>query len=166
MAVKKCAADAVASRPSLISFSGIDGAGKTTQIENVSSFFQEQGLRVSRFTFWDDVAVWSKIRAEVGSHSANSSPGEQKTERSFSSKNNKHVRKWWFKSGAIGDVYAGCRQVAALAGQPDDSEYRCHHLRPLHIRSDREPLFAVRSGSNLCQVSAEASAHARCGIHY
>ncbi len=95
MTVNNCAADAFASRPFLISFSGIDGAGKTTQIENVSSFLQEQGLRVARFTFWDDVAVWSKMRAEVGSQSANSSHGEQKTESSFSSKNNKHVRKSW-----------------------------------------------------------------------
>ncbi|MGO8794733.1 MAG: thymidylate kinase [Candidatus Sulfotelmatobacter sp.] len=95
MAPEKSASNAIATRPLLVTFSGIDGAGKTTQIENVSSFFQEQGLRVSRFTFWDDVAVWSKMRAEVGSHSANASPGGQTTERSFSSKNNKHVRKWY-----------------------------------------------------------------------
>ena len=86
---------ATASGPFLITFSGIDGAGKTTQIENVTCYFQERGLRVSRFTFWDDVAVWSKMRAEVGSRSANSSHAGQKPKLSFSSKNNKHVRKWW-----------------------------------------------------------------------
>lgn len=92
---KQSAPNAPSSRPFLISFSGIDGAGKSTQIENVSSFFRAQGLRVSRFTFWDDVAVWANMRSEVGSRSAKSSDKRKKDELTFSTRNNKHVRKWY-----------------------------------------------------------------------
>jgi len=99
-----------ASRPFLITFSGIDGAGKTTQIECLHSRLQQQGLRVLRLSFWDDVAVWSKMRAGVGNWSLHSvqenvppenvaldfpAPVPLKTEPAFVPQNNKHVRKWY-----------------------------------------------------------------------
>jgi len=80
-------------RPFVISFSGIDGAGKTTQIESLSLSLQEQGFRVLRLSFWDDVAVWSKMRAGVGG-----SDESGHAERPFSPKNNKHVRKWYLSA--------------------------------------------------------------------
>jgi thymidylate kinase len=86
---------ALATRPFLITFSGIDGAGKTTQIEYVSSLLQERGLRVLRLSFWDDIAVWSNLRAGVGNWTADSSSTAPAAERSFSPRNNKHVRKWY-----------------------------------------------------------------------
>ena len=39
-----------------VSFSGMDGAGKSTQIEISSAHMQEAGLRVRIITFWDDMA--------------------------------------------------------------------------------------------------------------
>ena len=69
MAPDKTDSLATATRPFVITFSGIDGAGKTTQIEHLSSCLQKQGLRVLRLSFWDDVAVWSKLRAGVGQRS-------------------------------------------------------------------------------------------------
>jgi thymidylate kinase len=49
-------------RPILISFSGMDGAGKSTQIANLQSLAEYHGLRVTLLTFWDDVVVLSRYR--------------------------------------------------------------------------------------------------------
>jgi dTMP kinase len=97
MAVNQASTRGTATRPFVISFSGIDGAGKTTQIENLTSFLQSQGLRVVRLSFWDDVAVGSKLRAGVGQRTVDQS---QKT--SFDPKNNKHVRKWYLSAARAG----------------------------------------------------------------
>jgi thymidylate kinase len=57
------------SRVRFVSFSGIDGAGKSTQIDSLQSWLTRKGLRVGLFTFWDDVVVGSKLR-ETASHCA------------------------------------------------------------------------------------------------
>jgi len=49
-------------RPVLVSFSGIDGAGKSTQIENLHRRLRDAGLRVQRLAFWDDIAVLRRFR--------------------------------------------------------------------------------------------------------
>jgi thymidylate kinase len=46
----------------LVSFSGIDGAGKSTQIENLQRHLSARGLEVQRLAFWDDVAVLRRFR--------------------------------------------------------------------------------------------------------
>jgi thymidylate kinase len=51
----------------LVSFSGIDGAGKSTQIENLSARLRQAGVRVLLVTFWNDVARLTRIR-EVSGH--------------------------------------------------------------------------------------------------
>jgi thymidylate kinase len=50
-----------------VSFSGIDGAGKSTQIEALRTRLNGAGLRVLLVTFWDDVARLTRIR-EVSGH--------------------------------------------------------------------------------------------------
>jgi thymidylate kinase len=50
----------------LVSFSGIDGAGKSTQIANLCARMQEACLRVKLITFWDDVARLKRIRESAG----------------------------------------------------------------------------------------------------
>jgi thymidylate kinase len=52
----------------VVSFSGIDGAGKTTQIEALCRFLNERGLRWRLYTFWDDVAAFSRIREKCSFH--------------------------------------------------------------------------------------------------
>lgn len=54
-------------RPRFVSFSGMDGAGKSTQIHNLRTRLAEAGLKVSLVTFWDDVARLTRFR-EVSSH--------------------------------------------------------------------------------------------------
>lgn len=50
-----------------VSFSGMDGAGKSTQIHNLRTRLTDAGLRVSLITFWDDVARLKQVR-EVSGH--------------------------------------------------------------------------------------------------
>jgi len=50
----------------LISFSGIDGAGKSTQIENLRSRLEQAGRSAQIITFWDDVATLKQFREGVG----------------------------------------------------------------------------------------------------
>jgi thymidylate kinase len=52
-----------------ISFSGIDGAGKSTQIQALQSSLIQLGLKISTLTMWDDVVVGARFR-ETASHLA------------------------------------------------------------------------------------------------
>lgn len=48
--------------PLLISFSGVDGSGKSTQIENLRSALHAAGMTTSLLAFWDNVVVGVKYR--------------------------------------------------------------------------------------------------------
>jgi len=50
-----------------VSFSGIDGAGKSTQIRQFCASIEQLGLRYSLVSFWDDVARFKGLR-EGASH--------------------------------------------------------------------------------------------------
>jgi thymidylate kinase len=88
--------------PFLITFSGIDGAGKTTQIEQLASYLRAHGFLVTQLSFWDDVAACPNLRAEVGQRTANFSKTQYATDYSFSPKNNKHIRKWYLTAARLG----------------------------------------------------------------
>ncbi len=53
----------------IVSFSGIDGAGKSTQIGALQTRLSELGLRSTVLTFWDDIVVLGGFR-ELISHKA------------------------------------------------------------------------------------------------
>jgi thymidylate kinase len=50
----------------LVSFSGIDGAGKSSQIEMLRGRLNQAGFRVSLLAFWDDVAMLRGVREFSG----------------------------------------------------------------------------------------------------
>ena len=54
------------SRVRTVSFSGVDGAGKTTQIDNLCAFLTEQGVRYKVLRFWDDIARLTNVREGTG----------------------------------------------------------------------------------------------------
>lgn len=50
----------------LVSFSGIDGAGKSTQIANLCAHLRAMRRSVQIITFWDDVATLKGVREGAG----------------------------------------------------------------------------------------------------
>lgn len=49
----------------VVSFSGIDGAGKSTQIEALQCHLRQLGLRSTVYTFWDNVVVFPRLREHM-----------------------------------------------------------------------------------------------------
>ncbi|HEX4032500.1 MAG TPA: thymidylate kinase [Terracidiphilus sp.] len=54
------------SAANIVSFSGIDGAGKSTQIEALQTYLKDIGFQVVTIRFWDDVARLKSIRESAG----------------------------------------------------------------------------------------------------
>ena len=81
-------------RPLLISFSGLDGAGKSTQIENLRERLEAAGLKVKLLTFWDNVVVMTRYRegfvhTVYGSEKGVGAPNKPVNRR------DKNVRAWY-----------------------------------------------------------------------
>jgi thymidylate kinase len=55
-------------KPVLITFSGIDGAGKSTQIEKLHNHLVAEGIPVRQLAFWDHVAVFRTARSGFSRH--------------------------------------------------------------------------------------------------
>jgi len=53
-------------RTSFVSFSGVDGAGKSTQIEALRDRLRQDGLEVRVIRFWDDIARLTRFREAAG----------------------------------------------------------------------------------------------------
>jgi thymidylate kinase len=78
----------------LISFSGLDGSGKSTQIANLVHALHASGYRTKQLAFWDNVVVGSRYR-EGFVHKA------YKSERGIGApgkpvkRHDKNVRRWY-----------------------------------------------------------------------
>src|SRR3984957_16888395 len=81
-------------RPILVSFSGIDGCGKSSQIEMLSNLLSQTGLFVDVLAFWDDVAVLKRWR-EFTSHTVfGSEKGIGSPDRPVN-RRDKNVQSWY-----------------------------------------------------------------------
>ncbi len=81
-------------RPVLISFSGLDGAGKSTQIQHLREVISRLGMHDQLITFWDDVVVGTRYRERFvhtmyGSEKGIGAPDKPVNRR------DKNVRKWY-----------------------------------------------------------------------
>jgi thymidylate kinase len=81
-------------QPLLISFSGLDGAGKSTQIEHVRALLNAAGYRSELLAFWDNVVVLCRYREGFvqkvyKSEAGIGAPGKPVNRR------DKNVRKWY-----------------------------------------------------------------------
>ncbi|HVZ18233.1 MAG TPA: hypothetical protein VG897_14010, partial [Terriglobales bacterium] len=79
--------------PILISFSGMDGAGKSTQIENLKAVAEQHGLKVTILTFWDNVVMLSRYREGFVQKVFKSEPGVGAPGKPVN-RRDKNVRGW------------------------------------------------------------------------
>jgi thymidylate kinase len=82
------------SSPVFISFSGMDGSGKSTQIESLCARLNQSGFSVMRLAFWDDVVGLSKLRAGF-SHKFLKSDGRVGAPGKPANRNDKNNRAWY-----------------------------------------------------------------------
>lgn len=78
----------------LVSFSGVDGAGKSTQIEHLESALAAAGYRTRRFAFWDNVVVGSRYREGFVHKVYKSERGIGAPDRPVE-RRDKNVRRWY-----------------------------------------------------------------------
>jgi thymidylate kinase len=80
-------------RTTFVSFSGVDGAGKSTQIQALSSHFHRQGLRVDVIAFWDRIARLTRVREGAGRRIFKGESGVGSPEAPVN-RRDKDVRSW------------------------------------------------------------------------
>ncbi len=78
----------------LVSFSGLDGSGKSTQIENLRQVLHDRGLTTKLLAFWDDVVVLSRYREGFVHRVYGSEKGIGAPDRPVN-RRDKNVRKWY-----------------------------------------------------------------------
>jgi len=87
-----------------VSFSGIDGAGKSTQIEALQDQLQRKGLRVVVRTFWDDVVAGPRLRGMISLKAFRGDKGIGSPEKPIH-RRDKNVRSWYVTAARFG-LYA------------------------------------------------------------
>lgn len=80
--------------PVLVSFSGIDGAGKTTQIGNLRELVERLGLRYQMLTLWDDAVVGCRYREGFVHRVYGSEKGIGEPDKPVN-RQDKNVRRWY-----------------------------------------------------------------------
>src|SRR5882757_3251238 len=84
-------------RPYLISLSGMDGSGKTTQIDALLVYLRDAGLRVRVLRFWDDIAVAGTMRETLTHKLFKSERGVGSPEKPVQ-RRDKNVRGWYMSA--------------------------------------------------------------------
>lgn len=80
-------------KPILITFSGIDGAGKSTQIEKLRSYLLNAGVTVRELTFWDNVVTFPRLRSGF-SRVVLQSDGSIGSPEKPAARNDKNAQSW------------------------------------------------------------------------
>ena len=100
-------------RQLLVSFSGMDGAGKSTQIANVRTLVERSGGRVILRAFWDDVVVGTRFREDFShkvlkSEKGIGAPGKPVDRR------DKNVRSWYLNLARYAMYFADALNLARV----------------------------------------------------
>lgn len=78
----------------LVSFSGLDGSGKSTQIHHLQQVLECRGMSTDLLAFWDDVVVLSRYREGFVHRVYGSEKGIGAPDRPVN-RRDKNVRKWY-----------------------------------------------------------------------
>lgn len=81
-------------RPALVSFSGLDGSGKSTQIDNLRSTLTANGLNSTLLAFWDHVVVGTRYREGFFHKVYKSEKGIGEPNKPVN-RQDKNVRRWY-----------------------------------------------------------------------
>jgi thymidylate kinase len=103
-------------RCKFVSFSGIDGAGKSTQIETLQARLLEAGLRVDLIRFWDDVARLKRIREGTGHALFKGDKGVGSPSAPINRKD-KNVRSWPMTMIRMGIYFADAISLRTIVRQ-------------------------------------------------
>lgn len=79
--------------PLLVSFSGVDGAGKSTQIAALKEWLEQEGLRVRIIAFWDHIACLTRFREGAGHRVFKGDKGVGSPENPIN-RRDKNVQSW------------------------------------------------------------------------
>jgi thymidylate kinase len=99
-----------------VSFSGIDGAGKSTQIANLRTRLQDVGMRVVLVTFWDDVARLKRIREGAGHTLFKGEKGVGSPDKPVN-RRDKNVRSWPMSVVRLGLYFVDALSLRAAVGK-------------------------------------------------
>lgn len=77
----------------IVSFSGIDGAGKSTQIQALTDWLGAAGLTVRLLSFWDDVVMFSRFREGMSGKIFRGDSGIGSPDKPVN-RRDKNVRSW------------------------------------------------------------------------
>ena len=88
-------------RPIIVSFSGMDGAGKSTQINLLRERLNQAGFRVSMLAFWDDVAMLTGVREFSGHALFKGEKGVGSPDKPVN-RQDKNVRSWYMTLVRLG----------------------------------------------------------------
>jgi len=78
----------------IVSFSGIDGAGKSTQIDELLRSLESTGYKPNLYTFWDDVVALSRFRETASLCAFKGDAGVGRPERPIA-RRDKNVSSWY-----------------------------------------------------------------------
>src|SRR5438270_2027201 len=81
-------------RPLLVTFSGIDGSGKSTQIDNLKAHLRAHGMRFVQLAFWDDIVVGKRYRESFVHRVYKSEQGIGEPGKPVN-RQDKNVRRWY-----------------------------------------------------------------------
>lgn len=107
-------------RPLLISFSGLDGAGKSTQIDNLRSLLGSLRLRSELLAFWDNVVVGSRYREGFVHKVYNSERGIGAPDKPVN-RRDKNVRAWYLSLARHGLYLADALHLAWVVSRASRS---------------------------------------------
>jgi len=88
------------SSPNLVTFSGIDGAGKSTQIDAFQTYLRSLGLRVATRSFWDHAVALARLREFLSQRLFNGDKGIGSPGRPII-RRDKNVQAWYVTAARL-----------------------------------------------------------------